>query len=131
MDDNVKEIKMVENIIILLPSVTSLASKSLQVSAQTSTINSIEMVKGLYTTINLTDEVNLPFKVVYNKEGYKIYSDGKEYIPKESIKVTISGKNPTDGSIEITTEGKIIVKNLKFGSLKCNQSSDSKLTCKI
>lgn len=139
MNDNLKEIKMVENglviillfviITILLPSVTSLVAKSLQLSAQTSTQGTIDMVKSLYTTINLTDEVNLPFKVIYNKDGYTIYSDNKKYTPKEEIKVSISGKMPTGGSVEITTGGQVTVKDLKFGSITCNQINNNIPVC--
>ena len=140
MKDYVKEIKMVENglviillfviIIILLPSFTTMADKSMELAAQTNAINNIEMVKELYTIINLNDEVNLPFKVVYNSNGYKIYSKGKEYTKPYNINIEGTDKLPTEGSIEIKANGKAIVDNLKFGNYTCNQINTEKPVCK-
>ena len=111
MEDNFKEIKMVENglviillfviIIILLPSVTAVISKSMQMSAKTNTKGTVEIVKELYININLTDDVILPFKVIYNKKGYEIYSGGEKYTPVKTIKIKNEGKLPTSGSVEI------------------------------
>ncbi len=139
MDDNVKGIKMVENglviivlfiiIMILFPAVTKLINKSMQTSAQISTKNIIENVKTLYTTINLIDEVNLPFKVVYNENGYKIYSNNNEYTPGAMARATMKGKMPTSGSIEITKDGVVVVTNLKFGSYTCNQINTTMPVC--
>ncbi len=141
MEDNFKEIKMVENglviillfviIIILLPSVTAVISKSMQMSAKTNTKGTVEIVKELYININLTDDVILPFKVIYNKKGYEIYSGGEKYTPVKTIKIKNEGKLPTSGSVEIDSEGYTTVKNLKFGLYKCNQIKDGDIVCEI
>ena len=139
MNDYVKEIKMVENglviillfiiIVILLPSVTTMASKSMQSAAKTNTIANIEFVKELYTTINLTDTVNLPFKVVYTDDGYKIYSNKTRYKKTVNVKLDSKNKLPTEGSIEIKEDGYTVVKNLKFGGYKCNQEKYMEIIC--
>ena len=141
MEDNVKEIKMVENgliiillfviIVILLPSVATIISKSLSLSAKTSTSGTIEIVKELYINLNIEGDIALPFKVEYNKEGYVLYSNNKRYTPKKNIKVKSKGKLPTGGSIEIKKDGLIIIENLKFGICKCNQDESQELVCKI
>ena len=140
MEDYTNEIKMIENglvitllliiIIILVPSFTKMIDKSMQLAAQTNTTNNIKMVKEMYIMSNLTDVVSLPFKVVYNNDGYKIYSNGKEYTKKGNIIVEKTRNLPSGGSIEIETNGNIIVKNLKFGKYKCNQINTEKPVCK-
>ena len=139
MEDYSNEIKMIENglvitllliiIIILVPSFTKMIDKSMQLAAQTNTTNNIKMVKEMYIMSNLTDVVSLPFKVVYNNDGYKIYSNGKGYTKKGNIIVEKTRNLPSGGSIEIETNGNIIVKNLKFGKYKCNQINTEKPVC--
>ncbi|MBR3199103.1 MAG: hypothetical protein IKG27_03715 [Bacilli bacterium] len=139
MNDYVKEIKMVENglviillfviIIILLPSVTTMASKSMQVAAEANTAANVEFVKELYTTINLNDNIGLPFKVIYDKNGYKIYSNGIRYKKEVNINIDSKNKLPTRGSIEIESDGYTIVKNLKFGSYTCSQIREEDIIC--
>ncbi len=141
MEDNVKELKIVENImivvllfviiIILLPSVSVVMNKSLRSSAEISTKETAEAVKELYININLIDSVNVPFKVIYDNEGYTIYSNGIKYTPRQSIKIESEGKMPTSGSVEIDKEGFTTVKDLKFGIYKCNQIKDGDITCEI
>ncbi|MBR2707843.1 MAG: hypothetical protein IKE90_00220 [Bacilli bacterium] len=139
MEDYTNEIKMIENglvitllliiIIILVPSFTKMIDKSMQLAAQTNTTNNIKMVKEMYIMSNLTDVVSLPFKVVYNNDGYKIYSNGKEYTKKGNIIVEKTRNLPSGGSIEIETNGNVIVKNLKFGKYKCNQINTKQPIC--
>ena len=89
--DNTKEIKMVENglviivlfviILILSTPLGKIIEKTQLQSAETSTDNIFHMVKNFYTEINLVDVVDLPFKVVFDEKqtkGYIIYSNEKE-----------------------------------------------------
>ena len=115
--------------IILLPSLYIIFDNSFKSSAQTSTIETIEMVKDLYTSINLVDEVNLPFKVVYSNNNYTIYSNNKKYTPSKSVKVDVNGKMPTSGSVTIKTDGTAEVNKLKFGLYKCSQKKEVKPVC--
>lgn len=139
MKDYIKEIKMMENglviiilsiiIIILLPLFRQMIDKSKRLAAETYTIRNIEMVKEIYTLVSLNDEVNLPFKVVYNNDGYKVYINGKEYTKLNKLNIEAIDKYPTDGNIEIDLSGKIIVKDVKFGNYKCNSEKDDKVIC--
>lgn len=143
--DNTKIIKMVENglviivlfvIIIILykPLIKTIDKVKLQ-SAEESTRSAFNMVKNYYTSLNLTEEVNLPFKVVFDEnqaKGYIIYSNEKEYTPSGLIKLKIEGKLPTSGSVEIKEDGEVETLNLVFGKYICNKESiKSKEKCII
>lgn len=134
--DNIKEIKMVENglviivlfiIIILLTSpLRKIIEKTQLQSAETSTDNTFHMVKNLYTEINLVDVVDLPFKIVFDKnksKGYTIYSNEIEYTPSSTVHLKIDGKLPTSGSVEIKRDGEVETLNLIFGNYICNKTS--------
>ena len=134
--DNTKEIKMVENglviivlfviIIILATPLKKIIEKTQLQSAETSTDNVFHMVKNFYTEINLVDVVDLPFKIVFDKnknKGYTIYSNEKEYIPSNKVHLKIDGKLPTSGSIEIKKDGEVETLNLIFGNYICNKKS--------
>lgn len=140
----VNVVKLVENMMVILVMFTiiiilakplgELVAQNLKTSAETSTRGTIEMVKELYTTINITDEVNLPFKVVYKNDGYTIYSNNEVYTPTMTLNLQDKDKLPTEGSVTVEKDGTIVVKNLKFGLYKCNQNSegaDNELVCKI
>lgn len=141
MKDNIIEIKMVENglviillfsmVIIFLPAVINFIGKSLILSARSNTEGTTQLVEELYININLTDDVFLPFEVVFNKEGYEIYTGKKKYTPIKKLKIKTKAKLPRSGSILIDSNGSRIIKNLKFGLVKCNQKANEKLVCKI
>ena len=75
--DNCREIKMTENIsvivvllviiILIFPSLMKMFDNVFKMSAKANTKNVIEITKYIYTDINLIDDVPLPFKVVYKK----------------------------------------------------------------
>ena len=136
--DNTKTIKMVENalviivlfivIIVLFPSIQKMAEATTKQSAETSTLGAFNMAKNYYTSINLLDPVDLPFKVVYSKKekkGYTLYSSNIKYTPANSISLKIEGKLPDSGSVEIKSDGEVEAKDLKFGSYICNKKTIS------
>lgn len=141
--DNTRVIKMVENglviivlfvtIIVLFPSIEKIAEITKKQTAESSTLGAFNMTKDYYTSINLLDAVDLPFKVVYNKnenEGYTLYSANSKYIPSSEINLKIEGKMPDSGSVEIKTDGEVEAKNLKFGNYICNKATiSSPVTC--
>lgn len=139
--DNCREIKMTENIsvivvllviiILIFPSLMKMFDNVFKMSAKANTKNVIEITKYIYTDINLIDDVPLPFKVVYKKNGYELYSNGQKYTPMKKTKLDDEGKLPKGGSITIKTNGDIVVKNLKFGLYKCNSEVDDKVICEL
>ena len=138
--DNFREIKITENsavilvlfviIIIIFPSLMKMFDNVFKMSAKTNTKNVIEITKYIYTDINLIDDVPLPFKIVYKKNGYILYANGQKYIPVKKTKLDEEGKLPKGGSITIKTDGEVVIKNLKFGLYKCNSEND-KVICEL
>ena len=136
--DNTGTIKVVENglviivlslIIIILynPLIKIIEQTQLQ-SAEENTRAAFNMTKDFYTTLNLVDSVDLPFKVVFDDthlKGYIIYSNGKEYIPSGLVNLKVDGKLPTSGSVEIKRDGSVETLNLDFGIFVCNKRSIS------
>ena len=141
--DNAKVIKMVENglviivlfiiIIVLFPSIKTMAEATKKQTAESSTQGAFNMTKDYYTNINMIEIVDLPFKIEYNKnteKGYIIYSSGREFTPVHNINLKIEGKLPESGSVEIKTNGEVEAKNLKFGQYLCNKKTiSSPITC--
>ena len=136
MKEYEKEIKMVENalviialfiiIIILYNPLIKIIDKVKLQSAEESTLAAFNMTKNYYTTLNLVDVVDLPFKIVFDEnqpKGYIIYSNEREYTPSDKIKLKIDGKLPTSGSIEIKKDGEVETLNLIFGKYICNKKS--------
>lgn len=116
-------------LIIVVPSLLKIIDNVNQNASITSTKGTVDTVKAIYTDMNLTNEVALPFKAVFNKDGYTLYENGKKVKYKIIFNIKFDGKLPTDGSITINTDGTITVKNLTFGSFKCNQTPNKELTC--
>lgn len=116
-------------IIIVWPSLSKIIYNMRHDSAITSTKGTIEIVKSFYIDMNLTNEVALPFKVVFTKDGYTYYEDGKKVNYKRQLNIKNEGKLPKAGSIEIQIDGTVKVKNLTFGTFKCNQTSEQNLVC--
>ena len=97
-------------------------------AAETSTLGAFNMTKDYYTSVNLLDAVDLPFKVVYDKNessGYTLYSANNKYTPSGGINLKIDGKLPESGSVEIKSDGEVEAKNLKFGNYVCNKKTIS------
>ena len=139
MKENIKDTKFVENgmviillfivIIILLPLLTTLISKAFNTSAKTNTEELIEFTKNVYTTINLTEEINLPFKIVFDNGKYTVYTKNTEYKLNEKTKKMNKAKLPSSGSILIKEDGEVVIENVKFGLYKCNQTKQNKVVC--
>lgn len=136
--DNTKIVKMVENalviivlfaiIIVLFPTIQKMAEVTKKQTAETSTLGAFNMTKDYYTSVNLLDDVDLPFKVVYNKNessGYTLYSANNKYTPSSGINLKIDGKLPESGSVEIKSDGEVEAKDLKFGNYVCNKKTIS------
>lgn len=138
MKDYVKEIKMVENglvlillfivIAILTDSLIKIIDRTMKISAETYTINNIEIAKEIYTINSLTYELPLPFKIVYKNKGYELYSNGKK-ISKTKNVINEKEKLPKSGSITFKSNGDIIVKDLEFGLYKCNLENNKQVIC--
>lgn len=116
-------------IIIVWPSLSKIFYNMRRDSAITSTKGTIEIVKSFYIDMNLTNEVALPFKVVFTKDGYTYYEDGKKVNYKRQLNIKNKGELPKSGSIEIQIDGTVKVENLTFGNFKCNQTSEQNLVC--
>ena len=136
--DNTKIVKMVENalviivpfaiIIVLFPTIQKMAEVTKKQTAETSTLGAFNMTKDYYTSVNLLDAVDLPFKVVYDKNessGYTLYSANNKYTPSSGINLKIDGKLPESGSVEIKSDGEVEAKDLKFGNYVCNKKTIS------
>lgn len=114
---------------ILVPSLQKIVYNIGKQSSITSTKGTIDIVKTFYTDMNLKNEVALPFKVVFNKDGYTFYEVGQKVNYKRQLNVKNSGKLPKAGYVEITVDGTVTVKNLTFGNFKCNQTNEKNLVC--
>ena len=116
-------------IIIIYPSLSKIFYNMGHDSAITSTQGTIDTVKSFYIDMNLTNEVALPFKVVFDKDGYTYYENGKEVNYKRQLNIKNNGELPKSGSIEIRTDGTVAVVDLTFGNFKCNQTTEQNLVC--
>lgn len=116
-------------LIIVLPSLFKIIYNMSKDSAITSTKNTIDAVKSIYTNMNLKNEVGLPFKAVFDKDGYTFYEMNKKANYETTINLEIEGKLPKSGSITINEDGTVTVKDLNFGLVKCNQVKDQELIC--
>lgn len=134
--DNTKIIKIVENelviivlfiiIILLYSPVKKIIDKTKLQSAEENTRAAFNMTKDFYTTLNLVDVVDLPFKVVFDENhsrGYIIYSNGIEYVPTGAVQLKVDGKLPSSGSVEIKRDGEVETLNLVFGKFICNKKN--------
>lgn len=140
MKHNVREMKIFENllviialfviIMILLPIINNIIDMSLASSAESGTTGTMENVKDLYSTINLTGgEVHLPFRVNFHKKGYTVYSDGVEYGTQKEIEITVQTQLPEDGYVQVNVDGTVSVKDLKFGEYICNSDKRNNPVC--
>ena len=116
-------------LIILVPSVSKIVYNMAKDSATTSTKGTIDTVKSFYVDMNLLNEVGLPFKVVFDKNGYTFYENGKKVNYERHINIKNHGKLPKTGSVTINVDGTVSVKDLTFGNFKCNQTNDQNLVC--
>ena len=130
--------KTLENIVIcilvgivlclLLPVVQKIVYKSQLEGAESSANGAIASVQVLFTKANLNEEIPLPFKVKYTKNGYQTYARDKKI--KLHTTITNDGEDPIDGEISISLTGDIVVKNLKFSHFTCNKETLKPLECK-
>lgn len=116
-------------LIILVPSVSKIVYNMAKDSATTSTKGTIDTVKSFYVDMNLLNEVGLPFKVVFDKDGYTFYENGKKVNYERQLNIKNQGKLPKAGSVTINVDGTVSVKDLTFGNFKCNQTNDQNLVC--
>ena len=138
-NEHSKTIKMIEYglviivlfvvLIITIPSVNTIIYNISKESAITSTYNTVKSVKAIYTSMNLKNEVSLPFKAVFDKENYTFYENNKKVNYKYSLNIKFEGKLPSSGTIIINIDGTTTVKDLTFGNISCNQISNSTLIC--
>lgn len=116
------------SIIILFPIVQGMIYSSQQSGVESSAHGSIAAVQTLYAEASLKETVELPFTVVFSKDGYGAYN-GAEKI-KVKNKITNSGTSPTEGQITIEITGKITVKDLKINKFTCNKGTNNEVKCK-
>lgn len=116
-------------LIILVPSVSKIVYNMSKDASVSNTKGTIDMVKSFYVDMNLTNEVGLPFKVVFDKNGYTFYENGKKVNYKRQLNIKNQGKLPKAGSVTINVDGTVSVKDLTFGNFKCNQTNDQNLVC--
>lgn len=118
-------------LIIMTPSLLEIINKSMCDSAKLNTEGTIDTIKQIYTTLNLTDEVALPFKMTYKDGKYTLYENGEKYTVPNTVKIEIDGKQASSGDVVINEDGEIEVKNLTFGLYTCNKSNKENVECKI
>lgn len=97
--------------------------------AQSVTEDAIENIKKLYSKLEADKKAQLPFKVVFDKNGYTVYSNNKKYDNQNDIKFTDSVQLPDGGFIELSKDGKIKIDNLKVDNCTCNLDKDNKPVC--
>ena len=116
-------------LIILVPSISKIVYQMSKDSAITSTKGTIDTVKSFYIDMNLLNEVALPFKVEFNKDGYIFYEMGRQVNYERHLNIQNTGKLPKGGSVQINEDGSVTVKNLTFGNFKCNKTKKKNLVC--
>ena len=116
-------------LIILVPSVSKIVYNMTKDAATTSAKGTIDTVKSFYVDMNLLNEVGLPFKVVFDKDGYTFYEMDKKVNYERQLNIKNQGKMPKAGSVTINIDGTVSVKDLTFGNFKCNQTNDQNLVC--
>lgn len=116
-------------ITILVPSISTIVYNMAKDSALTSTKGTIDTVKSFYVDMNLLNEVGIPFRVVFDKDGYTFYEMGQKVNYERHLNIKNTGKLPTAGSVQINLDGTVTVKDLTFGNFKCNQTNDENLIC--
>ena len=116
-------------LIILVPAVSKIVYNMAKDAATTSTKGTIDTVKSFYVDMNLLNEVGLPFKVVFDKDGYTFYEMDKKVNYERQLNIKNQGKLPKAGSVTINVDGTVSVKDLTFGNFKCNQTNDQNLVC--
>ena len=116
-------------LIILVPSVSKIVYNMTKDAATTSAKGTIDTVKSFYVDMNLLNEVGLPFKVVFDKDGYTFYEMDKKVNYERQLNIKNQGKMPKAGSVTINIDGTVSVKDLTFGNFKCNQNNDQNLVC--
>ena len=116
---------------ILFPSIVKIYNYSLQSTNVTNTNSSIIYVRNVYSTINLYDNVKLPFRVEFNNGDYIMYEKGEQYNPAFAIPVNAGKDLPKSGYIEISEDGKISATNLNYniGNYVCNLTEENHPVC--
>lgn len=115
--------------IILSPTIFKIISNSMYNTAKLNTQGTIDTIKEIYASSNITQEVGLPFTMKYKRGKFTMYENGVEFTMPETADVEISGKQASSGSVTITTKGEIVVKDLKFGLYACSKKAGENLDC--
>lgn len=106
-------------IIFLVPTLLKIFYDAEKTSTTTSVNNEINAVQTLYITNSTLKEIDLPFTVKYNKNGYDVYSDGREI--DLNIAIDRDGESPISGKITIAKDGSITANNLKYDNYTCQK----------
>ena len=130
--------RVLENIIIItligvifclvFPIVQRIIYKSDLEGVKASVYGNIDSVKLLYLNESNSDEIDLPFTVVYTSKGYKLYIGKSEY--NANNKIETHGRKPIGGKINISPTGLITVTNLDYKNYICSMPPGGDLVCK-
>ena len=130
--------RLLENIIIItligtlfcliFPFVQKIIYQSDLDGVEASVYGNIDSVKYLYITESNEDEIDLPFTVKYNLNGYSVYVGSNLYAARNVIEN--HGRKPIGGEINISPAGLVTVTDLSFKNYICSMPPGGDLTCK-
>lgn len=135
--DKVKVGRNGENVLVIIilfvillfitPIIMNVFYKSNVRGAYISTVGLVNALNNAYMSESLKGVFFLPFEIRYKNNKYTAYSNGQE----TSIEIKTEGRTPDEGSIILTEEGNVIIKELKYGNIVCNKKDlNSEITCK-
>lgn len=86
-----------------------------------------ENVKAFYLNETVTSDVELPFTVTYDADGYTMSSNGHNYVSTTELKSKII---PTGGTITVNNVNQVSVENLRYKNYICNKTPNTAVSCK-
>ena len=114
--------------IFLAPIIENMIYKAKVSSATTSANILVSQANIIYTRLNMTRTVGLPFMIDFNDDNtYDIYED--IVITARNKKMDGVKKLPDKGSIVIDKGMQVSVRNLSYGDVVCNMKKNSTMKC--
>lgn len=116
---------------LLFPSLYKIFNFSVKSTSESNTESAIKYTRELYTTLNMSEGVVLPFKLEFDRDKYTIYSQGIVYNQKGTKLVDSKRELPRTGYIEIKEDGSLDAQNLTYGigGYICSQTTEIRPVC--
>lgn len=116
---------------LLFPSLFKIFDFSAKSTSETNTESAIKFTRELYTTLNMSEGVVLPFKLEFDGDKYTIYSEGTVYNYTGTKLVDAKRELPKTGYIEIKEDGSLDAQKLtyKIGGYVCSQTTEVRPVC--